>query len=97
MKACIGDLVRFDYSPLNVTENYVGRLMAIRDTHTDRIATSNLYLYRTTRSRYLVTMSTPSGYRQFYTGSIHNARPLGLFARFVLWVSGKNFEKFAAV
>jgi len=95
----IGSLVRFDYSPLGVTENYVGRLMGIRDTVKDPIQYTSLWYsgYRTSRSQYLVTMSTPMGYRQFYTASIHNAKRLGLFARIILWISGKNFEKFAVV
>ncbi len=97
MQAKIGNLVRFDYKPLTVTEHYVGRLMAIRDTVQQPVQHPWYGGWRTTRSRYLITLSTPVGFRTFYTGSISNARRVGLFARIGLWLAGKHFEKFAAV
>lgn len=95
----IGELVQFTYAPLNTVDTYVGRLMEIRDCEKEPIQFASRWYggHRTTRSQYLITLSTPNGYRKFYTGSIHGAKRVGLFARFALWLSGKNFEKFAAV
>ena len=94
MEATIGSMIRFDYE--NTRDSYIGRIMVIRDTVTDRLVTN---WYRQwdgiKRSRYLITVATPNGYRQFYTGSIRNARPVGFFARFGFWIRGINFPKFA--
>lgn len=97
MQATIGNMIQFEYDAVGYRDSYVGRLVTIRDTKKDPIqfATKWYSGYRCHRSQYLITVATPMGYRQFYTGSISNARPLGLFARFAFWIRGINFPKFA--
>lgn len=100
MQATIGNMIQFEYDAVGYRDSYVGRLVTIRDTKKDPLQVRTRFAnqwggYRAHRSQYLITVATPMGYRQFYTGSISNARPLGLFARFAFWIRGINFPKFA--
>ena len=85
-----GSVVAYDYLQGNSNGRKLGRVIKVRDTEinpvSDETVKKNPFIKR---SQYLLTVRETDGkYRQLYGHALYNAKKIGFFGRFMLWLAG---------